>query len=507
MARKLTSRTRKTAGETSRKSQLGQLRPQLIKGPKITAKALLQIQRGFTPERPELLTPTVFALTHPRRPQRKSKVRFTGAEAFLPPRPILPKGFVDLGGLLVKVTRKGPVVPDLTRLKPWVTLYPWHRIDWERWRDIVVRINPCTAVPAKSGRVEIAVDPLTNMCRVSKDCTRVYTVSDRGVGCVVNVITETIDAGFTVQPNPSPSPPHPSGITPLVHPFTKGGINHKYQRLYVPASFYSPVRDGALGGFYVAVVDINPLSPSYLSTVGWIDCGWIPEEIAFSTDEEIGVIANYMQGTATLFQASNGQILGAKERDGFPGAAAGGGGAFARSVRCATVPGVGNRAYMTLTNNTGHPGLAVFNLDSSPAFPRTNIALSGFVDGVAMSPDQRRVLALTNSSLLVVKVDVNPPVLERTIALPTSSGQAYFGGLAVRPSGDLVFLATGNPNSTSASQGTSLTQVNWMTGTTLELPNGLAAQTWGVEIHSFGNPLKPHIFACSRSGKLTIIPC
>ncbi|MCZ6683658.1 MAG: hypothetical protein O7B26_10785, partial [Planctomycetota bacterium] len=461
----------------------------------------------FTIELPEILAPFEFQIAHPRSPRRTAKVRFTGNEAFLPPRPVLPKGFIDLGGLPVKVTPKGPVVPDLGRIKPYVTLFPWARLDWHRWFDLFDTIDPCTAVPAKTGYVEIAVDSLTNMCRVSKDCGRVYTVSDRGQGCVVNVITESIDAGFTVAPNPSPSPPHPSGITPLVHPFTKGGINHKYQRLYVPASFYSTTRTHETGGFYVAVVDIDPDSPNYLSTISWIDCGWIPEEVAFSANEEIGVIANYMQGTATFFQASTGAIIGAKERDGFTGAAAGAGDALSRSVRCANVPGIGNRAYMTLTDKSPKPGLAVFDLDSSPGFPRSNIDLSGFVDGVALSPDRRHLLALSSSNLFVVRVDVDPPVLERTIALPTGSSQSYFGGLAVRPTGDLVFLATGSANSTLASQGTSLTCVNWVTGTTLEVPGGLASQTWGLEIHSFGSPLKPHIFVCSRSGKLTIIPC
>jgi hypothetical protein len=77
----------------------------------------------------------------------------------------------------------------------------------------------------------------------------------------------------------------------------------------------------------------------------------------------------------------------------------------------------------------------------------------------------------------------------------------------VRPTGDLAFLATGTPNSTSSTQGTSLVQVNWTTGTTLQIPGGLASQTWGLEIHGFGSNLKPHIFVCSRSGELAIIPC
>lgn len=477
------------------------------KRPAPTRRGKDAIQRAFKIEGFELLPPQEILIRKPATRRKAKKGTFTGHEAFLPPQPALPKGLFEIGGIPVKRGKTRLVWPDIEKIRRATVLFPWLRTDWLRWHDFVTLLNPCRSVPAKTSVVKIPTHALTNMVRVSKDCALVYTVADDGVGCVVNVITEQIDAAFTVATNPSPTPAHPGGITPLVHPFTKGGINHKYKRLYVPASFYSTARVMANGGFYVAVVDIDPTSANYLDTIDWIDCGWIPEEVSFSDDEETGVIANYMQGTATFFTASNGQVIGAKERGGFNGAVNDPGEAYARSVRCGNIPGIGNRAFMTLTDKTPKPGIAVFDLDNAPNFARTNIDLSGFVDGVALTPDRRRLLALTSASLLVVKIDVAAPFVERTIPLPAGANQSYFGGIAVRPTGDLAFVATGNANSTSSTQGTSLTQVNWMTGTTLEVPGGLASQTWGLEIHSFGSNLKPHIFVCSRSGELAIIPC
>ncbi len=94
-----------------------------------------------------------------------------------------------------------------------------------------------------------------------------------------------------------------------------------------------------------------------------------------------------------------------------------------------------------------------------------------------------------------------------TSALPSGDGQSYFGGIAVRPSGNLVFAATGSANSTSPTQGTSLAMANYDAGWDIEMPENLASQVWGVEIASFGNPLKPHLIICSLSGMLTIVPC
>lgn len=449
------------------------------------------------------------ALRHPARPDAKAiKVKHREDFAFLPKPKPLPDGFIDIGGIPVK-KGKVPLVPDLRRLDDLRLRRPWRRPDWINWCRLVKTINPCLGVPAKTATVKIPVLPLTRMCRTSGDCARIYSVNDSGDGCVVNVITESVEASFTVQPNPSPNPPYPAGLpgAAVVHPFAKGGINHKYKRLYVPASFYTEVRDVDFGGFYVAVVDIDPESASYLDTVAWIDCGWIPEEVSFTADGEIGVIANYMQGTATIFQASTGAILAA-EVDGFAGAAAGAGGALSRSVRIANVPGRGNRAFLTLTNEAPSAGVAIIDLDA-PGFPRTNFTHPsfGFIDGVGITPEQDRILLVQSSSLHVVRVDGAAPVLESTIALPTGGGQSYFGGIGVRPSGNLAFVATGSANSTSPTQGTALALVNYATNTSFEAFPGLASQTWHVDLVEFGNPLKPHIICCSLSGELAIIPC
>lgn len=432
-----------------------------------------------------------------------------------PPRPRSPKpaplpdSFVAIGGVPIKKA-KVPQVADLRRIADLRLPRPWRLPDWRRWCHLIKTINPCLAVPAKTSKVEIPVLPLTRMCQMSHDCARVQTVNDSGQGCVVNVITEAVEASFTVAANPSPNPPYPPGLPGpvVVPPFAKGGINHKYHRLYVPASFYTQVRDVEFGVFYIAVVDIDPLSATYLDTIAWIDCGWIPEQVSFTPDGETGVIANCMQGTATIFRASDGAILAA-EVDGFPGAGAGAGGAFARSVAVAEVPGKGNRAFLTLTDQTPSKGVAVIDLDSA-GFPRTNFTHPsfGFVDGVAMTPEQDRILLVDAPNMHVVRVDGPAPVLETSIGLPTGGGQAYLGGIGVRPPGNLAFLATGNANSSSPTQGTALAQVGYSgAGYSFEAFAGLASQTWHVDLVSFGNPLKPHIICCSLSGMLTIIPC
>lgn len=446
-----------------------------------------------------------FEVKNPQRPERPAaKLRLRDDFVLQPPEPKLPDDFVRIGGIPIHKTPAGPVLPDIRWIHDFVLPRPWRVTDWRLWGGLT--LNNCVSVPQKTSTVAVSVLPLTRMCKVASNCALAFTVNDSGQACVINVVTENVDAGFTVTPDSGY--PYPDALPgpPVVHPFTKGGINNKYKRLYVPASFYDQVRSDAWGGFYVAVVDIDPTSVTYLQTVDYIDCGWIPEEVAFTEDEEIGVIANYMQGTVTIFQASTGTVLAA-EIECFDGAAADPGGPYARSVRCANVPGVGNRAFVTLTNSTPISGVAIIDLDD-PAYPRTNFSVSGFIDGVAVTPEQDRILLLDGDSKLhVVRVDVSPPTLERTINLPTGGGQSYWGGIAVRPSGNLAFIATGNANSSSATQGTTLVQVEYMAGWAIELPTGLASQTWGVEIVSFGSPLKPHIFVCSLSGKLTIIPC
>ena len=461
-----------------------------------------EIDRLFV--RPERLPGRDIEIRNPNRPKGETKkIKYKENFAFLPPEPKLPDNYVRVGGIPIRKTPKGPVVPDIRTLRELRYLIPWKFPDWRIWGDLSGK--SCTAVPEKTSRVEIPVLPQTRMCRVSGDCARIYTVNDSGEGCVVNVVTESVEAGFTVQTDPSYSHPNTS---PVVHPFHAGGINHKYNRLYVPASFFTEARDDAFGGFYVAVIDIDPISATYLQTVDWISCGWIPEEVAFTDDEEIGVIANYMQATVTIFQASDGAIL-AQEVECFDGAAADGGGAYSRSVRCANVPGVGNRAFVTITNETPAPGIAVIDLDD-PTFPRTNFALPGFNDGIAVAPENNRVLVVngtTSHKLHVVRVDVNPFVLEQSIDLPVDGAQSYFGGIDVRGAGDIVFVATGSANSTAATQGTSLVMVNYLTGDLWELPDSLASRPWGIEVKPFGYSRKPHIVVCSLSGALTIIPC
>ena len=482
----------------------------LPKGKKSTAKVVKkptlrvkEVETLFTGEA-KFSRHTIFEISHPKHKRRKAVINYKGWEAFLPPEAAAPKGFRLIGGIPYKVERGKIILPDIRRLpRNFFDIRPWLRDDWRFWKDFFPTVDPCTAVASKTGRVEIPVATRTRMGRVSGDCARVYTVTNQGTGCVVNVVTETVDAGFTVTPNPSPNPPYPAGVAPLVHPFMLGGINHKYKRLYVPSSFVTSGRNGAHGGFYVAVVDVDPASATYLDTIAWIDCGWIPEEVAFTTDNETGVIANYMQGTATIFKASDGAILAA-EVDGFPGAGAGGGGAFSRSVAVGNVPGRGNKAFLTLSNNTTYPGLAMFDLDS-PSFARTNIALPGGALGVAMTPDHRRVLTVNfGGTMHVVKVDQATPTIERTINLP-SAGKSYWAGIAVRPSGNLAFLTTGEPDSDTTPD--SMVQVNYMTGTKPEIPSGLAPGTWTIDIKSLGSEKKPHLFVTSSSGMLTIIPC
>ncbi|MEN8376132.1 MAG: hypothetical protein ABFS34_11840, partial [Gemmatimonadota bacterium] len=305
-------------------------------------------------------------------------------------------------------------------------------------------------------------------------------------------------------------PPPLDASTAVVSPFIKGGLNQKYRRLYVPASFYGP---GSNGGFFVAVVDVNPASGDYLNTIGWVDCGWLPEQVSFTQDGETGVVANYMEGTLTIFRVSDHATL--DEVALFPGAGvdenlAGNAGTFARSVVTTTVPGKGNVALASLTDVTGFGGVAVVELDD-PSHPVTNLTRPefGFIDGVAVTPQKDRVLLVDATSaaprLHVYRIQGAAFVFEKSIALPTGgSGRVYMGGIAVRPSGNLAFLGTGR----SPTQGIgALTCVNYDTDTVLDLPDSIADGTWDLVIRSFGLPLKPYIFVASTSGKLTIIPC
>ena len=181
-----------------------------------------------------------------------------------------------------------------------------------------------SAIAAKQSTVTIPVSGTQRICKVSADGARIFTVNSSGAGSVVNSLTERVDETFQVAVHPSPAQPFPSDLlsSPIVSPFARGGINHKYKRLYVPASFLSEQRTPDLNGLFIAVVDIDPGSVDYLKTIAWIDCGRLPEEIGFSADEEIGVIANYHQGTATFFKAGDHSILAA-EVEGFDGAASG----------------------------------------------------------------------------------------------------------------------------------------------------------------------------------------
>lgn len=365
-----------------------------------------------------------------------------------------------------------------------------------------------SAIPAKPSTVTIPVSGTQRMCKVSVDGARIFVVNSAGTGSVVNSLTERVDETFQVAVQPNPAEPYPTDLptAPIVSPFARGGINHKYKRLYVPASFYNEVRIPEWAGFFVAVVDIDPDSDDYLKTIAWIDCGWLPEEIGFSADEETGVIANYNQGTVTIFKAADHSILAA-EVDGFDGAGEGPGGPCARSVRCANVPGIGNRAFMTLSNTYPVPGCAVFDLDD-PAFTRTNITDPGFgfIDGIAITPDQSRVLLVDASSpsLHVVRVDSVAPSIERSIALP--GGHAYFGAIAIMDVDDTCFIATGNPEPVGAPVGTSLVQVNYETGAVTENPTNLPADTWELAIAMYGSPAVPHVVSCASSGFVAISP-
>lgn len=373
--------------------------------------------------------------------------------------------------------------------------------------------SSASAIPAKPSTVTIPVSGTQRMCKVSADGARIFTVNSSGTGNVVNSLTERVDETFkvAVHPNPSRLPPNELPPQPIVSPFARGGINHKHQRLYVPASFYADVRNPNLAGFFVAVVDIDPSSGDYLKTIAWIDCGWLPEEIGFSSDEETGVIANYNQGTVTIFKAADHSILAA-EVDGFDGAGAGDPGPCARSVQCANVPGIGNRAFMTLSDNFPVPGCAVFDLDD-PAYTRTNITGPefGFVDGIAITPDQIRVLlvdtgggSLGGPRLHVVRVDSAAPSIERSIALP--GGHAYFGAIATLGVDDTCFIATGLPEPSTNPFGTSLIQVNYATGTVTENPTNLPNNTWELAITEYGNPAVPHVVTCASSGFVAISP-
>ncbi|VAW71089.1 hypothetical protein MNBD_GAMMA10-2828 [hydrothermal vent metagenome] len=442
----------------------------------------------------------------------KFKIKGSDEFAFRPEDPELPKGFKNIGGLPIRIDAKKPVIPPLIDIRDQLILRPWLPIDWKNWFDL--SNNKCELTPAKTQRVDISVPAQTRTCHISEDCTRIYATNDSGLCSVINVITEMVEANFTVTPNPSPNPPYPGGLaggTGLVHTFAKGGINHKYNRLYVSASFYTVVRNMATAGFYVAVVDIDPVSPTYLQTISWIDCGWIPEEVSFTDNGETGVITNYMQGTATIFNAQTGAILAA-EVDLFAGAgAAPAGGPLARSVRCANVPGLGNRAFHTITNDpasNGNAGISIIDLDS-PGYPVTNFTHPsfGFITGIAIMPEKDRVLIIQNSEAHVIRVDGATPVLEDTIALPTSNGQSYWGGVDTRPSGNMAFAATGNANSSSPTQGTSIALINYGSSTSFDAFTGLPARVWDVRLTEFGSPLKPHIICCSLSGSVSIIPC
>lgn len=370
-------------------------------------------------------------------------------------------------------------------------------------------------IPAKTTTVIRRVTGTQRMCKVSADGARVFMVSACGTGNVYNTRDDAVEVQqiFEVAVHPSPSEPYPEDLPkpPIVSPFARGGINHKYKRLYVPASFLTEWRNPNWNGQFVAVVDVDPDSGDYLKTIAWVDCGRLPEEIAFSTDEEIGVIANYNQGTVTVFNAADHSVL-AVEVDGFDGAGAGPPGPCARSVRCADVPGIGNRAFMTLSNHYPVPGCAVFDLDD-PAFSRTNITGPefGFVTGIAVTPDQTRILLVDGGggaagvpSLHVVRVDSAAPSIERSITLPSS--HFYFGAIAVKGTDDTCFIATGGPEPSGAQIGKSLVQVNYETGTVNENPIGLPSDTWELAITEFGAPAVPHVVSCASTGFVAISP-
>jgi len=363
-----------------------------------------------------------------------------------------------------------------------------------------------SAIPAKQSTVTIPVSGAQRMCKVSADGARIFVVNSSGTGSVVNSLTERVAKTFQVAIHPNPAQPYPNNLPapPIVSPFARGGINHKHKRLYVPASFYTEARRIEFAGFFVAVVDIDPGSGDFLKTIAWIDCSSLPEEIGFSPDEETGVIANYNQGTVTIFKAADHSIVAA-EVDGFDGAGAGFG-PCARSMRCANVPGIGNRAFLTLADRSPLPGCAVFDLDD-PAFTRTNITdpAFGFIDGIAVTPDQSRVLLVdANNSLHVVRIDGAAPSIERSIALP--GGHAYFGAIATKGADNTCFIATGNPEPSETPFGTSLVQVNYETGAVTENPTNLPADTWELAIAMYGTPAIPHMVSCASSGFVAISP-
>lgn len=440
--------------------------------------------------------------------KRELNIPFNEAYAFQPPQAPIPSGFVDLGGLLVKPPKKDEVVvlPDLEIFKQR-PLRRWTVGEWRIW-DNITRFFPCASVPAKNARVEIAVGGSPAMVKVSADCSRAYVVNNAGIGSVVNVVTEVIDSTFTVAAHPSPSQPYPPGRNASnvsLSPFIKGGINHKYQRLYVPASFYSG--DGT-GGFFVSVVDVNPKSSTYLDTIDWVDCGWLPEQVSFTEDGETGVVANYMEGTVTVFRASDHAVLA--EVPLFPGAGVdsnfnGTSGTLARSVTVVKLAGFGNVALATLTNTSPNPGFALIRLDDS-SYPVTNFSEPsfGFIDGIAVSPQKDRILLVdgSNKSLQVYRIAGPYITFEKSIPLLNFPSRNYMGGIAVRPSGNLAFVANGRGTSEGF-----LTCVNYENDTAIDIPENLVARSWDVVIKSFGSPLKPHIFVASTGGALTIIPC
>ena len=445
--------------------------------------------------------------------KRIVKLDYKEAMAFPRPRPRLPKGLADLGGIVIQPRNDDelPILPDLKTAKK-LPIFPWPPAVWKFWEQLISFLR-CLAIPPKNARVEIPISGSPAMVKVSRDCSRAFVVNNQGVGSVVNVITENVDATFQVAPHPSPARPYPPSVaaSPGVSPFIKGGLNHKYKRLYVPASFYP---GDFTGGFFVAVVDVNPNSANYLNTIGWVDCGWLPEQVSFTADGETGVIANYMEGTVTIFRVSDHTPL--DEVALFPGAGVdqldpalpGTAGPFGRSVVTTTLPGKGNVALASLTDNTGSAGFAMVELDT-PGHPRTNFTRPefGFIDGIAVTPQKDRLLLVDagNKKVHVYKIQGNNFNFDTSIGLPsTGAGRVYMGGIAVRPTGNLAFLGTGRNPSIGVN---ALTCVNYGSGVALDLPENIANGTWDLVIKSFGLPIKPYIFVVSTSGLLTIIPC
>ena len=167
---------------------------------------------------------------------------------------------------------------------------------------------------------------------------------------------------------------------------------------------------------------------------------------------------------------------------------------------------------MTTADETPVPGCAVFNLDD-PAFTRTNITGPefGFVDGIAIAPDQTRLPLVDGGGgsvggprLHVVRIDSASPSIERSIALP--GGHAYFGAVATKGADDICFIATGMPEPSRTPFGTSLVQVNYETGAVTENPTNLPADTWELTIAEYGTPAIPHVVSCASSGFVAISP-